>query len=63
MIKRTFLLFLIPSVCLTVFSFVQADKKPAGRKQPVLKTIIVDAGHGIRENGGHDGAKADGARA
>lgn len=57
MIKRTFLLFLVPSVCLTVFSFIQSDKAPTGKKQPVLRTIIVDAGHGIRENGGHDGAK------
>ncbi|MCX8020421.1 MAG: N-acetylmuramoyl-L-alanine amidase [Chitinophagaceae bacterium] len=26
-------------------------------KQKVLKTIIIDAGHGIRPNGGYDGAK------
>ncbi len=26
-------------------------------KPPVIRTIIVDAGHGIMENGGHNGAK------
>lgn len=26
-------------------------------KQEVLKTIVIDAGHGLRGNGGHDGAK------
>ena len=57
MIKRTFFLFIIPSVCLTVFSFSGTGKKESKDRQPVLKTIIVDAGHGIRENGGHDGAK------
>lgn len=57
MIKRTFFLFLIPSLCLTVFSFVGSDSGKKEKKEPVIRTIIVDAGHGIRANGGHDGAK------
>lgn len=57
MIKRTFLFFLIPSLCLAVFSFKGTGIPGNEKKQPVIRTIIVDAGHGIRENGGHDGAK------
>lgn len=56
MIKRTLLIFLIASFSVTVISFSPGDNlKP--RKQKVIKTIIVDAGHGIMENGGHNGAK------
>lgn len=55
--QRTIYLFLIPVLCLTVFSFKRTNDRPAGSPQPVIRTIIVDAGHGIRENGGHDGAK------
>ena len=51
MLKRTILAFLlIPSSAL-FFSFA----KPVN--QQVLRTIIVDAGHGIKGSGGHDGAK------
>lgn len=56
MIRGTILFLFTASLCLTFFSFTgnsNAEKK----KQAVIKTIIVDAGHGIRENGGHDGAK------
>src|SRR3982751_4552202 len=50
MLKKSILaLFLIPASAL-LFSFT----KPA--KQQVLRTIIVDAGHGIMSNGGYNGA-------
>ena len=51
MLKKTLLaIFFIPTIAV-LFSF----NKPA--KQQVLKTIIIDAGHGIMANGGHNGAK------
>ena len=56
MVKRTLLFFLIISLALSVFSFIEDDKKE-NAKQRVIKTIIVDAGHGIMPNGGHNGAK------
>jgi N-acetylmuramoyl-L-alanine amidase len=58
MIKRTTILFILAAFCITFISFkdnLGADNSPA--KQKVIKTIIVDAGHGIMENGGHNGAK------
>ena len=56
MIKRTFFFFLTISCCITIFSFV-SNSKEENKKQKVIKTIIVDAGHGIMANGGHNGAK------
>jgi N-acetylmuramoyl-L-alanine amidase len=56
MIRRTLLFFLTSSLCLTIFSFIDSGPEPV-KKQKVIKTIIVDAGHGIMENGGHNGAK------
>ncbi|MGH2552702.1 MAG: N-acetylmuramoyl-L-alanine amidase family protein [Chitinophagaceae bacterium] len=56
MLKRTFFLFLITSFCIAVFSFSKSAKKE-NLEQKVVKTIIVDAGHGIMTNGGHNGAK------
>jgi N-acetylmuramoyl-L-alanine amidase len=51
MLKKTFLvLFFIPTTAL-LFSFSKQNK------QQVLRTIIIDAGHGIMSNGGHNGAK------
>lgn len=55
MVKRTFLFFLVSSLCLTILSFENEEAVPA--KKPVIRTIIVDAGHGIMPNGGHNGAK------
>ena len=55
MIIRTLLCFLIPAFSLTVFSF--NNNTPPVPRQKVIRTIIVDAGHGIMENGGHNGAK------
>jgi N-acetylmuramoyl-L-alanine amidase len=54
--KRTPFIFITIFLCLTVFSFIKKDKKE-NKKQKVIKTIIVDAGHGIMNNGGHNGAK------
>ncbi len=53
MVKQTLFFFLFISSCLTIFSFSKKEIV----KQRVIKTIIVDAGHGIMENGGHNGAK------
>jgi N-acetylmuramoyl-L-alanine amidase len=55
MVKRTLLFFLTISLSLSIFSFINDDKNSG--KQKVIKTIIVDAGHGIMANGGHNGAK------
>jgi N-acetylmuramoyl-L-alanine amidase len=39
------------------FSAVLTSFTPKKENQQVLKTIIIDAGHGRMENGGHNGAK------
>lgn len=53
MLKKSILaLLLIPASAL-LFSFICAPK------QQVLRTIIIDAGHGIMSNGGHNGAKGN----
>ena len=57
MIKRTFLFFLAASLSITIISFVKSGSGKKSTKQTVLRTVIVDAGHGIMENGGHNGAK------
>lgn len=51
MLKKTILT--VSFLCLTtlLISFT------AEKKQKAIKTIIIDAGHGMRENGGYDGAK------
>lgn len=54
--KKAFLIALFVSITPMLFSFLPA-KDPKESKQKVLKTIIVDAGHGIMPNGGHNGAK------
>ena len=51
MLKKTILVLLFIPAAALLFSF----NRPA--KQQVLKTIIIDAGHGIMPNGGHNGAK------
>jgi N-acetylmuramoyl-L-alanine amidase len=56
MVKRTLFIFLFISFFISIFSFINHDEKPVVKKK-VIKTIIVDAGHGIMENGGHNGAK------
>lgn len=57
MIKRTFLFFLAASLSITIISFVKNGNGEDKNNQTVLRTVIVDAGHGIMENGGHNGAK------
>jgi N-acetylmuramoyl-L-alanine amidase len=59
MLKKTLLvLFLIPTSALVsiLSSFTSPGQKQL-RKDQVLKTIIIDAGHGIMADGGHNGAK------
>jgi N-acetylmuramoyl-L-alanine amidase len=53
MLKRTILLLSIFSGCLILLSFISPKKS----RQKAIKTIIVDAGHGIMDNGAHNGAK------
>lgn len=57
MIKRIFLAFFTLSICISFFSFNSKAPANTAKKQKVIKTIIVDAGHGIMANGGHNGAK------
>jgi len=52
MLKKTFLI-----VTLISFSAILTSFTPAKKNQQVLRTIIIDAGHGRMENGGHNGAK------
>ena len=56
MVKRTLILFFTISIFLTIVSFITPDKNAGPIKQKVIKTIIVDAGHGIMANGRHNGA-------
>ena len=51
MLKKSFLVFLFIPTTALLFSFSEQNK------QQVLRTIIIDAGHGIMANGGHNGAK------
>lgn len=59
MLKKTLLLlFFIPLSALVVSllsSFSTPEQK--SQKDPVLRTIIIDAGHGIMADGNHNGAK------
>lgn len=52
MLKKTILALLFIPTSALLFSF----SRPAA-KQQVLRTIIIDAGHGIMSGGGHNGAK------
>ena len=56
MTRTLFILLIVPS-SLSFFSFIKDDGKHETPTQKVIKTIIVDAGHGIMDNGGHNGAK------
>jgi N-acetylmuramoyl-L-alanine amidase len=49
LIKKVILSLSFITACSFLFSF----KKP---QQQILRTIIIDAGHGIKPNGGYDGA-------
>ena len=50
MLKKSILLFLFIPASALLFSFSRPQK------QQVLRTIIIDAGHGIMANGGYNGA-------
>ncbi|HEY0039009.1 MAG TPA: N-acetylmuramoyl-L-alanine amidase [Flavisolibacter sp.] len=52
MLKKIFLIGTLISSSAVLTSFT-----PTKETQQVLKTIIIDAGHGRMENGGHNGAK------
>lgn len=49
MVKKLLIIFTLITVTITFASFTPP-------RQTVLKTVIIDAGHGIRSNGRHDGA-------
>ncbi len=51
--KKVFLIFSF--FCLTTLLVSFSREK----KQKAIKTIIIDAGHGMRSNGGYDGAKGE----
>ena len=53
MLKKFFLFVSLLPLSAVLTSFEPAPKK----KQQVLKTIIIDAGHGMMASGGHNGAK------
>jgi N-acetylmuramoyl-L-alanine amidase len=59
MLKKTcLLLFSIPTLAvLSILSSFTTVEQKAPQKEQVLRTIVIDAGHGIMENGGHNGAK------
>lgn len=56
MLKKTLLAFLLFPLSSALLSFTHTDKVP---QQQVLRTIIIDAGHGIMSGGGHNGAKGN----
>jgi N-acetylmuramoyl-L-alanine amidase len=51
MIKRTFLVFLISAFCITMISFVNEKADKGSGKQKILKTIVIDPGHGGSDAG------------
>ena len=53
MMKRAILVSFFVSITAGLFSFVPNKES----RQKVLKTIVVDAGHGLMPDGGHNGAK------
>lgn len=64
MLKKALLLsFFIPPPALLVVSLLSSFKIPQQKSSPqkdqVLRTIIIDAGHGIMPNGGHNGARGN----
>lgn len=52
MLKKTLVLLCFVAGIVLLYSFKKAEPK-----QQVLKTIVIDAGHGIMKNGGYNGAK------
>ena len=52
MLKKTLVLLSISAGAALLLSFTKVEPQ-----QQVLKTIIIDAGHGIMKNGGYNGAR------
>lgn len=52
MVKKMIVVLILVAGTPLLFSF--SERKPV---QTVVRTIVVDAGHGLRGNGSHDGAK------
>ncbi len=52
MIKRTLLFFLAASLTVTIFSFSE-EKNSGTPRQKVIKTIVIDPGHGGTDAGAH----------
>ncbi len=52
MLKKTLVLLSFVAGSALLYSFKKAEPK-----QQVLKTIVIDAGHGIMKNGGYNGAR------
>ena len=53
MMKKAILVSFFISIAACLFSFMPKNES----RQKVLKTIVVDAGHGLMPDGGHNGAK------
>ena len=51
MIKRTLFFFLIISLSISLFSFITNDDNRPVKKQKLVKTIIIDPGHGGTDAG------------
>ena len=51
MIKRSILFFLVLTFCITIFSFIGNNNLTGRKDQRVIKTIVIDAGHGGRDVG------------
>ncbi|MFN2458545.1 MAG: N-acetylmuramoyl-L-alanine amidase [Chitinophagaceae bacterium] len=51
MLKKIIFVSFLICISTTLFSFTK------NKKEKALKTIIIDAGHGIKSNGGRDGAR------
>ena len=56
MLKQTLIVLSLTVIGIGIFSFT-LNRKKSSAKQKIVRTIIVDAGHGIMANGGHNGAK------
>ena len=52
MLKKVSIVFICFFSLTVLSSFIQKEKK-----QKAIKTIVIDAGHGIEKNGGYNGAK------
>ena len=57
MIRRTVLFFLIASFCVALYSFTDSATPKTASKQKIIRTLVIDAGHGKQDNGGYHGAK------